>query len=55
MRLGVATKKPCTPWPVTWPGVVVGEGVQQVPVVGDLVAVDVHDRGELAGQPGGGR
>src|ERR1700677_1564133 len=36
-------------------GVIVGEGVQQVPVVGDLVAVDVHDRGELAGQPGGGR
>ena len=36
-------------------GLVVSEGVQQVPVVGDLVAVDVHDRGELAGQPGGGR
>jgi hypothetical protein len=36
-------------------GLIVGEGVQQVPVVGDLVAVDVHDRGELAGQPGGGR
>ena len=36
-------------------GLIVSEGVQQVPVVGDLVAVDVHDRGELAGQPGGGR
>ena len=36
-------------------GVVVSEGVQQMAVVGDLLAVDVLDRGELAGQPGGGR
>jgi hypothetical protein len=34
---------------------IVGEGVQQVPVVGDLVAVGVADHGELAGQSGGGR
>src|SRR5262249_51499539 len=35
-------------------GVVAGKGVQQVAVVGDLVAVGVVDHGELAACPGGG-
>src|ERR1700733_14763644 len=35
-------------------GVVVSEGVQRVAVVGDLVAVSVHEHGDLAAQSGGG-
>src|ERR1700685_3163620 len=35
-------------------GVVVSEGVQRVAVVGDLVAVGVHEHGHLAAQSGGG-
>ncbi len=35
-------------------GLVVGEGVQQVTVVGDLVAVGVLDHRDLAAHSGGG-
>jgi hypothetical protein len=35
-------------------GLIVGEGVKEVAVVGDLVAVDVIEHGELAVHSGGG-